>query len=98
MRLAQRFPLVILFLSCVACSRSNSQATTQTEPAELQLQGSSSLHQFLGYEDVRRGHSARSQEKELARMLELKSGAAVWTEPDSVAISVPAARTATQGN
>ncbi len=30
--------------------------------------------------------------------LELKRGTAVWTEPDSVAISVPAVKTATRGN
>jgi acid phosphatase type 7 len=52
MRLVQRFPLVILFLGCVACSRSNSQATTQTEPAELQLQVSTPFH-FVAYGDAR---------------------------------------------
>jgi hypothetical protein len=30
--------------------------------------------------------------------LELKSGAAVWTEPDSVTISVPAAKAAARGH
>ena len=45
-------PVVILFLGCVACSRSHSQATTQTEPAELQLQVSNPFH-FVAYGDSR---------------------------------------------
>jgi len=43
---------VILFLACVACSRSHSQAQLQNQPVELQLQVSASFH-FVVYGDSR---------------------------------------------
>jgi Icc-related predicted phosphoesterase len=46
-------PVVILFLSCVACSRSHSQTPPpETPPAELQLQVSTPFH-FVTYGDSR---------------------------------------------
>ena len=44
--------MVILFLGCVACSRSQSQAPPQTEAVELQLQVSAPFH-FVAYGDSR---------------------------------------------
>jgi len=52
MKLLQNLPIVILFLGCVACSRSQSQAAAQTEPVELQLQVSTPFH-FVAYGDSR---------------------------------------------
>jgi hypothetical protein len=52
MNLFQRLPIVILFLGCVACSRSDSQAATQTDPVELQLSVSAPFH-FVVYGDSR---------------------------------------------
>lgn len=48
----QEFPVVILFLACVACSRLHSQAPPPTEPVELQLQVSTPFH-FVAYGDSR---------------------------------------------
>ena len=45
-------PVVILFLGCVACSRSHSQATAQAEPVELRLQVGTPFH-FVAYGDSR---------------------------------------------
>jgi 3',5'-cyclic AMP phosphodiesterase CpdA len=52
MRRLRKLPVVILFLGCVACSRSHSQAAPPTEPVELQLQVSASFH-FITYGDSR---------------------------------------------
>jgi 3',5'-cyclic AMP phosphodiesterase CpdA len=52
MKLLQNLPIVILFLGCVACSRSHSQATPPAEPVELQLQMSTPFH-FVAYGDSR---------------------------------------------
>jgi acid phosphatase type 7 len=52
MRLLHRLPVVILFLGCVACSRSHSQATAQAEPVELRLQVGTPFH-FVAYGDSR---------------------------------------------
>lgn len=50
----------MLFLGCVACSRSHSQAAPQTEPVELQLQVSTPFH-FVAYGDSR-FHDAKDTE------------------------------------
>jgi Icc-related predicted phosphoesterase len=50
MKRFQRLAVVILFLGCAACSRS--QAAPQTEPVELQLQVSTPFH-FVAYGDSR---------------------------------------------
>jgi len=52
MKFLQNLSIVILFLACVACSRSHSQAASQTEPVELQLQISTPFH-FVAYGDSR---------------------------------------------
>jgi len=52
MKVFQRLPIALLFLGCVACSRSHSQAAPQTEPVELQLQVSTPFH-FVAYGDSR---------------------------------------------
>jgi len=52
MKLLQKLPLVILFLACVACSRSHSQPPPQAEAVELQLQVSPPFH-FVAYGDSR---------------------------------------------
>jgi acid phosphatase type 7 len=52
MKFLQKLPIAILFLGCVACSRSHSQAATQAEPVELQLQVSTPFH-FVAYGDSR---------------------------------------------
>ncbi len=52
MKRLQRLPIIILFLGCVACSHSHSQAGTHTEPVELQLQVSPPFH-FVVYGDAR---------------------------------------------
>src|SRR5260370_6230617 len=52
MKRFQQLPIVILFLSCAACSRSHSQAAAQTEPVELQLQVNTPFH-FVAYGDSR---------------------------------------------
>jgi len=52
MRHFQRLSAVLFVLSCVACSRSHSQATQPAEPVELQLQVSAPFH-FVTYGDSR---------------------------------------------
>jgi Icc-related predicted phosphoesterase len=52
MKRFQRLAIGILFLGCVACSRSHSQAPAQTEAVELQLQVSTPFH-FVTYGDSR---------------------------------------------
>jgi acid phosphatase type 7 len=56
MKLLQKFPVIILFLGCIACSRSHSQraATSQPtpEPVDLRLQVSTPFH-FVTYGDSR---------------------------------------------
>jgi acid phosphatase type 7 len=52
MKRFQKLPVVILFLGCVACSRSHSQAPPQTQPVELQLQVTTPFH-FVAYGDSR---------------------------------------------
>ena len=51
MKLVEKLPIVVL-LACVACSRSHSQAASQTEPVELQLQVRTPFH-FVAYGDSR---------------------------------------------
>ncbi len=50
MKLLQRLPILILFLGCVACSRSHSQSAA--DPVDLQLQVSTPFH-FVAYGDSR---------------------------------------------
>ena len=56
MKLFEKLTVVILFVGCVACSRSKSQAAgaprTTTEPAELRLQLSAPFN-FVAYGDAR---------------------------------------------
>jgi Icc-related predicted phosphoesterase len=53
MKRFQKLLVVILFLGCVACSRSHSQMPpSETQPAELQLQVSTPFH-FVTYGDSR---------------------------------------------
>jgi len=52
MKLFCKFPAVIFFFGCVACSRSYSEGAPQTEPVELQLQVSTPFH-FVAYGDAR---------------------------------------------
>lgn len=52
MRHLQKLPIVILFLGCLACYRSHSQAVPQIDPVELQLQVSTPFH-FVAYGDSR---------------------------------------------
>ena len=52
MKLLQKLPIVILVLTCVACSRSHLQASPETQPVELQLQVSPPFH-FVVYGDSR---------------------------------------------
>jgi acid phosphatase type 7 len=52
MKLLRNLPLVILFLGCIGCFRSHSQATTPAEPVELQLQVRTPFH-FVAYGDSR---------------------------------------------
>jgi 3',5'-cyclic AMP phosphodiesterase CpdA len=52
MKLPPKLPIALLFLACVACSHSRSQATPQAEPVELQLQVSTPFH-FVVYGDSR---------------------------------------------
>ncbi len=52
MKLLQKLPIAILFLGCIACSRSQSQPPPPTEPVELQLQVSPPFH-FVAYGDSR---------------------------------------------
>jgi Icc-related predicted phosphoesterase len=55
MKLLQKFPIIILFLGCIACSRSHSQAASSqptTEPVDLRLQVSTPFH-FVTYADSR---------------------------------------------
>ena len=51
MKLVWQLPILLL-LAGVACSRSHSQSTLQTEPVELQLQVSTPFH-FVAYGDSR---------------------------------------------
>ncbi len=52
MKLLRKLPIALLFLGCIACSRSQSQAAPQAEPLELQLQVSTPFH-FVAYGDSR---------------------------------------------
>src|SRR6266853_1456534 len=55
MKLLQKCPVIILFLGCIACSRSRSQAAASqptTEPVDLRLQVSTPFH-FVTYGDSR---------------------------------------------
>jgi acid phosphatase type 7 len=52
MKLLYKLPIAILFLSCLACSRSHSQPTPETQPVELQRQVSTPFH-FVAYGDSR---------------------------------------------
>lgn len=54
MKLLKHLPIVILFLGCIACSRSHSQAApeSQSQPVDLQLQVSAPFH-FVVYGDAR---------------------------------------------
>ena len=52
MKLLQKLPIAILFLGCIACSRSHSQPASQAEPVNLQLQVSTPFH-FVAYGDSR---------------------------------------------
>jgi hypothetical protein len=52
MRRLQKLAAVLLVLSCVACTRSQSQPPPSTEPVELQLQASPPFH-FVTYGDSR---------------------------------------------
>jgi Icc-related predicted phosphoesterase len=53
MRILQRLPIIMLFLGCVACSRSHSQVPPpEMQPVELQLQVSTPFH-FVVYGDSR---------------------------------------------
>src|SRR5579862_7850766 len=52
MKVFQKLPIVLLFLSCAACSRSHSRAAAPTQPAELQLQVGIPFH-FVVYGDSR---------------------------------------------
>ena len=52
MKVFQKLLFINLFLGCVACSRSHSQAEPQTGPVELQLQVSTPFH-FVAYGDSR---------------------------------------------
>jgi acid phosphatase type 7 len=52
MKRFQKLPVVILFLGCIACSRSHSQAPPEAQPTELQLQVSMPFH-FVVYGDSR---------------------------------------------
>ncbi|HSZ60942.1 MAG TPA: metallophosphoesterase [Terriglobales bacterium] len=52
MKHLQKLPVVLLFLACVACSRSHSQASPQNAPADLRLQVSTPFH-FVAYGDSR---------------------------------------------
>ncbi len=51
MKFLQKLPVVILFLGCVACSRSHSQAAA-ADPVELQAPASTPFH-FVAYGDSR---------------------------------------------
>jgi len=52
MKLLQKLPIAVLFLGCMACSRSHSQPAPQAEPVELQLRVSLPFH-FVAYGDSR---------------------------------------------
>lgn len=54
MKLLQKLPVIVLFLGCIACSRSQSQGASQptTEPVDLRLQVSTPFH-FVTYADSR---------------------------------------------
>jgi predicted phosphodiesterase len=60
MKLLRKLPIAILFLGCIACSRSHSQPAPQVEPVELQLQVSTPFH-FVAYGDSR-FHDPRDRE------------------------------------
>jgi acid phosphatase type 7 len=48
----QRLPIIVLFLGCAACSRSQTQQQPETQPVELQLQVNTPFH-FVTYGDSR---------------------------------------------
>ncbi len=52
MKLLRKLPIVILFLGCVACSRSHSQPAPKAQPVELQLDVKTPFH-FVAYGDSR---------------------------------------------
>jgi acid phosphatase type 7 len=52
MKRCQILPIVILFLTCAACSRSNSQTPPPTQPVELELHVSTPFR-FVAYGDAR---------------------------------------------
>ena len=52
MKLLQKLPIALLFVACMACSRSHSQPASQAEPVDLQLQVSTPFH-FVAYGDSR---------------------------------------------
>jgi Icc-related predicted phosphoesterase len=52
MKFFQNLPIMFVFLGCIACSRSNSQAQPQADPVALQLQVSTPFH-FVVYGDSR---------------------------------------------
>jgi acid phosphatase type 7 len=52
MKRLQELPILLLFLGCVACSRSQSQPPPETQPVELQLQVTAPFH-FVVYGDSR---------------------------------------------
>ena len=54
MKVLKNLPVVVvlIFLGCVACTRSHSQATPAPEPVELELQVSTPFH-FVAYGDAR---------------------------------------------
>jgi Icc-related predicted phosphoesterase len=52
MKLLQRFLIVLIFLGCVACSRSHSQPQPSGQPVDLQLQVSTPFHAVV-YGDSR---------------------------------------------
>ena len=52
MKLLRKLPIVILFLGCVACSRSHSQPAPKAQPVELQLDVKAPFH-FVAYGDSR---------------------------------------------
>jgi 3',5'-cyclic AMP phosphodiesterase CpdA len=52
MKLLRKLPIVVLFLGCVACSRSHSQPAPKAPPVELQLDVKTPFH-FVAYGDSR---------------------------------------------